>query len=115
MWQTVQSLDELTEDVRINGFQSPVTLAVDPVSYTCNLHDGNHRMTSATEFNVDSSQSSNTLGLTNNYRKSLRFLNLFLIYGAYVNLDLWHFGAKEAKIIVSITTRYEKPINIWNL
>ena len=114
MWQTVQSLDELKEDVRINGFQSPVTLAVDPVSYTCNLHDGNHRMTSATELNVDSSQSSNTLGLANNYQKSQRFLNLFLIYGAYVNLDLRHFGAKEAKIIISITTMYKKLINLWN-
>ena len=112
MRQTVQSLDELKEDVRINGFQSPVTLAVDPVSYTCNLHDGNHRMTSATELNVDSSQSSNTLGLANNYQKSQRFLNLFLIYGAYVNLDLRHFGAKEAKIIVSITTMYKKLINL---
>ena len=108
----MQSLDELKEDVRINGFQSPVTLTVHAVSYTCNLHDGNHRMTSATELNVDSSQSSNTLGLANNYQKPQRFLNLFLIYGAYVNLDLRHFGAKEAKIIVSITTMYKKLINL---
>ena len=113
MWQTVQSLYELKEDVRINGFQSPVTLTVHAVSYTCNLHDGNHRMTSATELNVDSSQSSNTLNLANIYQKSLRFLNLFLIYGAYVNLDLRHFGAKEAKTVVSITTMCEKLINLW--
>ena len=52
MWRTVESLDELKEDVRVNGFQSPVTLAVDPVSFRRNLHDGNHRMTCATELNL---------------------------------------------------------------
>ena len=52
MWRTVESLDELKEDVRVNGFQSPVTLAIDPVSFRCNLHDGNHRMTCATEINL---------------------------------------------------------------
>ena len=49
MWWTAESLDELKEDLRVNGFQSPVTLAIDLVSYRCNLHDGNHRITCATE------------------------------------------------------------------
>ena len=31
MRQTAESLNELIEDVRVNGFQSPVTLAIDPV------------------------------------------------------------------------------------
>ena len=41
MWRTEKPLDELTEDVQINVFQSPVTLTTDPVSFRCNLHDGN--------------------------------------------------------------------------
>ena len=37
MWSTAESLNEPKEDVRGNGFQSPVTLAIDPVSFRCNL------------------------------------------------------------------------------
>ena len=32
MWRTAESLDELKENVRINGFQSTVTLAIDTLS-----------------------------------------------------------------------------------
>ena len=28
MWRTAESLDELKEDVSVNGFKSPVTLAI---------------------------------------------------------------------------------------
>ena len=49
---TAESLDELKEDLKVNGLQSPVTLATDPVSYRCNLHDDNHAMTYATELNL---------------------------------------------------------------
>ena len=52
MQWTAESLDEVKEDLNINGFQSPVTLAIDPVSYRCNLHNCNHRMTCATELNL---------------------------------------------------------------
>ena len=72
MWRTAESLDELKEDVRVNGFQSPVTLAIDPVSFRCNLHDGNHRMTCVTELNVmwiPVRVLRLSLGLANNYLK----------------------------------------------
>ena len=49
---TAESLDELKGDLKVNGLQSPVTLAIDPVSYRCNLHDDNHAMTYATELNL---------------------------------------------------------------
>ena len=52
MWRTAESLNVLKEGVRVNGFQSPVTLAIDLVSFKCNLHDGNHRMALATELNL---------------------------------------------------------------
>ena len=37
MRQTAESLNELIEDVRVNGFQSPVTLAIDPVLNVLNV------------------------------------------------------------------------------
>ena len=38
-WRTAESLDELKEDLRVNGFQSPVMLATDPyhIDTTCTM------------------------------------------------------------------------------
>ena len=52
MWRTAESLKELKEDVSVNGFTIPVALAIDPVSFRCNLHDGNHRITSQVLLNL---------------------------------------------------------------
>ena len=52
MWQTAESLGELKEDLKVNGFQRPVTLAIDPVSFRCSLYDGNHRKTCVTQLNL---------------------------------------------------------------
>ena len=51
---------------------SPVTLAIGPSSFRCNLHDGNDRMTCATELNlmwVSVRVLRLSLGLANNYLK----------------------------------------------
>ena len=72
MWQTVESLDELREDLKFSGLQSPVTLAIDSVSIKCTLQDGNHRMTCATELNlmwIPARVLRLSLGLANNYLK----------------------------------------------
>ena len=68
-WRTAESLDELKEDLRVNGFQSPVMLATDPVSYRYNLRNGSHRMTCATELYLMWVQVRVSLGLANNYLK----------------------------------------------
>ena len=44
--------NELKEGAMVNGFQSPVKLAIDPVSFKYNLHDGKHRMACASELNL---------------------------------------------------------------
>ena len=72
MWRTVESLIELKEDLRVNGFQSPVTLAIDPVSFRCNLQDGNHRIACPTELNlmwIPVRVLRLSYGLANNYLK----------------------------------------------
>ena len=119
MWQTAESLDELREDLRFSGLQSPVTLAIDPVSFRCTLQDGNHRMTCATELNlmwIPARVLRLSLGLANNYLKVLlKFLNLFLIYRVHVNLDLRHFERKKAKTIVSIAKVSGKLIHALKL
>ena len=72
IWQAAELLNDLKEDVRANGFPIPVTLAIDLVSFRCNLHDGNHRMTSATKLNliwILVRVLRLSLGLANNYLK----------------------------------------------
>ena len=80
MGRTAESLDELKEDLKADGFQSHVTLAIDPVSYRCNLHDGNHRMTCATELElmwIPVRVLRPSLGLPNNYLKVPKFPESF--------------------------------------
>ena len=49
MQRTAESFDELKQDARANGFQAPVKLSVDPVSFRWNLHDDDRRRTCTTE------------------------------------------------------------------
>ena len=112
MWRTAESLNELKEEVRTNGFPIPVTLAIHLVSFRCNLHDGKHMMTSATKLNlmwIPIRVLRLSLGLAN---KVLRFLNLSLICRVHVNKDLLRFRAKKAKTIVSIVKVCEKLIHV---
>ena len=48
----MDSLDALKDDLEKNGFNETVVLAIDPVTFKCNLHDGNHRITCAKELNL---------------------------------------------------------------
>ena len=77
---TAESLDELKEDLKVNGLQSPVTLAIDPVSYRCNLHDGNHGMTCTTELKlmwIPVRVLRLSLGLANSYLKAPKAAETF--------------------------------------
>ena len=84
MLQTAESLDQLKENIyRVNRFQSPVTLAVDHVSFRCNLPDDMlkiHSLRYATKLDlkwIPVRVLRLSLGLANNYFKVPEsFLNL---------------------------------------
>ena len=46
-------MDNLKEHIVTNGFIGYVTLAVDKKYRTCNLHDGNNRLTAANELELE--------------------------------------------------------------
>ena len=110
MWQTAELLNDLKEDVRANGFPIPVTLAIDLVSFRCNLHDGNHRMTSATKLNliwILVRVLRLSLGLANNY------LKVHKVPKSFFNLRCpckFRFTT-----IVSIAKLFEKFIDVLKL
>ena len=118
IWWTTESLDELKEDVSVNGFQRPVPLALDPVSFRCILQDGNRRMTCATEMNlmwIPITVVRLSLGLANNYLKVPKFAESFPNLPCPCKLDLRHFGTKKSKTIVFIAKLFEKLIHTLKL
>ena len=117
MWRTVESLIELKEDLRVNGFQSPVTLAIDPVSFRCNLQDGNHRIACPTELNlmwIPVRVLRLSYGLANNYLKVPKIPESFPNLPCPCKFGFTTFRDK-AKTIVSIAKVSEKLTHVLKL
>ena len=117
MCRRAELLDDLKEDVRINGFQSPVTLVIDSVSFRCNLHDGKHKMTCATELKlmwIPVRDLRLSLGLANNYLKVPKVPESFpnlpcpcqfaftTLKKAKRRLKLWFLFAKVSEELVHV-------------
>ena len=46
-------LTKLKKDIKNQGIKESITLSIDPDNGSCNVHDGNHRLTCAMELKLE--------------------------------------------------------------